>query len=285
MKTTHPTGSPYLALLRNELGIDQWSTAGIIQYLFVQAVLLTVVIVPTALLLDREPMPTGNFPMFTAPAFLWLLMLSMYLSHASIPATWSAVPHFKAFEFMFTRAVDRRINYRAKATAIAVVTLVPLLINLVASFFHPDVKLALYSRFSEHGAVDYARIATSFPAAQILHGTITAPEVIRLPTGYTAVAVFELSMAVFCIACIQGFFATIGRLFEKKNLVVSLAVMTPALLLVGTVLVATLLGVNILEEAFLTFHQHAMAAVIAIALFAVANQLYGERKFSRLEIH
>jgi hypothetical protein len=47
---------------------------------------------------------------------------------------------------------------------------------------------------------------------------------------------------------------------------------------------ATLSGVNIIEEAFLWFHRHAVAAVIAIILFAAAIQPYCERRFSRLEI-
>ena len=56
---------------------------------------------------------------------LWLMAMCSLAAYPQVPVIWSNLTNFKAFEFLFTRAVDRRLNFRAKAAATLLIVLVP----------------------------------------------------------------------------------------------------------------------------------------------------------------
>jgi hypothetical protein len=139
--------TPFWPLVRSELGIGSYSTLldfmGLI-YCFTGWGVM------------------GTFPMFALlnislgyPAqqvatvdiwltFVWLALAGILFGNALIPQKSGAMTRIKAFEYFFTRAVDRKKLYRAKIAAGFFVMLAPVFADLLASLFYgSDVRVCV----------------------------------------------------------------------------------------------------------------------------------------------
>ena len=131
--------TPYWPLFRNELGLDHYPkipwALGLGVYL---AAFLLASFLPLLLLFKASEGNLGTF--FAAFADLlgfalvwWLAMTGWMFAFALFPGISNPIQSVRAFEFMFTRAIDRRRLFRIRAAIIYLVMLGPLLLNVLVS--------------------------------------------------------------------------------------------------------------------------------------------------------
>src|SRR5436190_988050 len=127
--------TPYWPLFRNELGLDHFPRIPwALLFGFCLALWLAASFTPLLLLLKSSKGDLGTF--FAAFGELtgfvlvwWLATTGWLFAFALLPGISNPVQSVRAFEFMFTRAIDRRRLFRTRAVVIYLVTLGPLLLN------------------------------------------------------------------------------------------------------------------------------------------------------------
>jgi hypothetical protein len=133
--------TPFWPLVRNELGIDRYSKPALAVGLSYYAVCCWAVgRFPLEILLEDKSLRGepgllfliyGNIflPWMTV---LWLTAAAITFGGVLIPWKSGEAANPRAFEFLLTRAIDRRRLYRAKVSVILVMMLAPLLVDLLA---------------------------------------------------------------------------------------------------------------------------------------------------------
>ena len=91
----------------------------------------------------------GFLPIMT---LLFLSVLTMWIAYATVPSFSLLLPpggsipfavqHPGVFEFMFTRAVNRRMFFRGRTAALFIVVLTPFFLNVLASPLAPGISFS-----------------------------------------------------------------------------------------------------------------------------------------------
>ena len=236
----------------------------------------------------------GFLPIFT---ILFLGFLSIWVTYAVVPtfgdllAPEGSVPgavHVAALEFLFTRAVDRRVLFRARATAFFIFALTPLFLDMAVSPLMPRVRFApgnLTSTVAVHRQEEYLR---AFPTSRPEAVPPGSPAGQPVPHGAIAYTGWVAWSATLALLLLQGYACLISKRVKPNNWWTALFPIMPVLLVILWLWLAGrgILGTPIrwYEDSFLLFSMHPLAMVLALAGLAVAVQGWCERRFSRMEL-
>jgi hypothetical protein len=139
--------TPYWPLFRNELGVDHYPAIPWVLGLgFYLVMWLLASFLPLFILFKTSDGNLATFftvfgDMFGFAGFWWLAMTGWLFAFALFPGISNPIQSVRAFEFMFTRAIDRRRLFRTRAAVIYLVMLGPLLLNLLVSAGSPETTL------------------------------------------------------------------------------------------------------------------------------------------------
>jgi hypothetical protein len=133
--------TPFWPLVRNELGIDRYSKPALAVGLSYYAVCCWAVgKFPLEILFEDKSLKGDPALLFVVygdvflpwMTVLWLTAAAITFGGVLIPWKSGEPANPGTFEFLLTRAIDRRTLYRAKASVILVMMLAPLLVDLLA---------------------------------------------------------------------------------------------------------------------------------------------------------
>jgi len=222
---------------------------------------------------------------FSLMACWWLAMVQAFLATAFLPGVGVAVDNFGALEFLFTRAIDRRRLYRARAAALFLLVLTPLFLNLLVSPWEPQLKLGVEAFNPATAASQEARYLEAFPGSHSLAVQPPArpgPIVLRHGTEtFAAWLVWSVSLGFLAMQTYCGLLARHAKPGQWRNLALQFA---PMVVLLCGALCAAKIWVNPCEQTFLFFARHLVALTLGLVLLVPFVQAFCERRFADLEI-
>ena len=272
------TRSPFLTLVKFELSLVFTSFGGVLEC-FMAVSLVGVHLMPGLVLLFQPE--RGDFLLVlngwaALIVFLWVAMLCGGCATTLLREYWDALTPSawrcsEWNEYVFTRALDRRICFRAKSVMLVVVVVVPALLNLGS--------LCLVSGTLVPGVAGFARLDVG---QRFESFSVSAPAADSSAAfGY---AMLWASMAIFVVA--QGYYALVSRLVAGRGAVV---IGIAAALPVVVSGVALLLMFDPFEHpvpvrAAHFFIGHWVPMTLALPPVALLVQWFCERRFAELEV-
>ncbi len=200
---------------------------------------------------------------------LWLLFLSfltLWMSYVIIPEFRNILPpggcalpgiqHAGALEFLFTRPANRRLIFRTRTAALAIMVLGPLFFDMGASFF-----------------------------AQKLFSFIHAPAVPRQIVPY---AVWLTWSCALTFLLFQAYGISIAKWVKSGQWWTGLFPFVPVSVIIAVSLLTAIgpwkTNRSFCESSFALFAAHPLAMTAGAAALAVVIETWSERKFSQFEI-
>ncbi len=293
------TRSPFLVLLKHELGARQ--TSGVELFLaltFFHLPWLALGIGMFALGCDLTAFYPG---MLGGLLLFWLLGVCGLATYPQVPLVWNSMANFKAFEFLFTRAVDRRLSFRAKAAAALICVLAPQLPGLLWSAVQPDMVVS----FDVRPPVEASALAPGEPVADTIQGQVfptarylqafpgserlspAKPEEgagLRIRLGWLTYAWWLAWGSTLLTAHLFAYYALVGRHLRSTGWWANTVLITPVPVLMGALLFAVWRGFNPGDELLLGFREHWFVCAGALAAFSYGSLRWCERRFAELEI-
>lgn len=283
--------TPCWPLFRNELCLDHYpKIPWTLSLGFFLAVWLMASFMPSVILFKACE---GNLAIFfTAFGDLfgfalvwWLAMAGWLFAFALLPGISNPVQSVRAFEFMFTRAIDRRRLFRMRAAVILVALLSPLLINVLASIGARETHLGLDAADSTAAAIRRTQYLKAFPASRPSDAKSesgTAPLVI--PRGALVLTGGILWSGALGLLLMQGYCVLIARQVKDNPWLAGAAIGAPVVITFILAPWLPRLYPAYGEAGFLFFAQNLVPLVIGLLALWPVVQIYSERKFNELEI-
>jgi hypothetical protein len=286
------TRTPYWPLFRNELGMDHsprvpWALGlgwGVAWWLVASFMPLLLLFKPSE----------GNLAIFFA-AFgdlvgfalvWWLAMSGLAFANALLPGVSNPVQSVRAFEFLFTRAIDRRRLFRTRAAVIYLVMLGPLLLNVLVSAGLPQQPiLGPDASAPAASALRREQYLKTFPGSHPKEGkSQVQPAPLVIPRGAVALTSWIFSLATLALLLMQGYCVLLAPHVQHNPWLAGVAIGTP-------VLAAAFLAPwiprhhpHLYEESFLFFARNHVPLLVGLVVVIPVVQLFSERRFSQLEI-
>jgi len=211
--------------------------------------------------------------------FMFVLWMTTFVSMALVPGCADLLPPgpdsgqvnhgLGGLGFIFTRAADRRIFFRARSAAVFLFALTPLFLNVAASPLAREVHT---------GALSDSRYSQAFP--DMNHGII--------PYGAIAYTGWLAWSATALFLFLQAYGALIANRVKPNNKWTGIFPAMPLIVLFVSFIawnkIIARAHVSFGEDSFLFFAMHPGEMVIALMALAVVVQIWSERRFSKLEI-
>jgi hypothetical protein len=216
----------------------------------------------------------------TVPAFCDLLEPS---------GSTSGTLHLPILEFLFTRAINRRLLFRARTTVFFILVLTPLFFNLAISPLAPPTSFGLAEATSPAAVRRGEQYRRAFPASH--PATSPAPVLpgqLVIPHGAAAFTAWLGWLGTFAFVLLQAYGALIARWVNPNQWRTASFAAAPLLAVLMCLFVLTRTSINtrldVCERNFLFFSTYPVPLVITLAALALALQIWCERRFSKLEI-
>ena len=284
--------SPFLVLLKHELGAGQVGGLALVlalTFFYGPWVLLNILM--SALGRDLTAFYPGMLGMMM---MFWLMGACGLTSYPQVPLVWSSTTSFKQFEFQFTRAIDRRLNFRAKAAAALIMVLAPQLPGLVCSLAQPDMVVTLDVRAAgvtvqpdtvEGRAFPTARYFQAFPSSERLPASKPEEhELLRIRHGWLTYTCWLAWFTTLLTALFFAYYALVGPGLKRSGWWANTVLITPVPLVIGAILFAIWRGFNPGDELFLFFRAHWIVCGLMLAGACHASLRLCERRFAEMEI-
>lgn len=236
-------------LVRCEAAIDRYSVPAIIVgAIFWLGLWWGTAVLPWMLIFKGGGSLDGVFDVFgfalPAITFIWLMAAACLFGEALIPWNSGVPGHRESFEFLFSRAIDRRTLYRAKVALVYFAMLTPIFVDFVGSFIIPSL--------SRGGGRAY--------------------------TGWL------LSMEILIILFIQACYACLGKFLKGRGWMTLIVLGVPLLAALTFAICFMKTTIEFYNESFRLFAAHVLAVPIVLLLMFAEVQLFSERKYEESEI-
>jgi len=282
--------TPYWPLFRNELGWDHcpiitWALAFGLNL----ALWLGASFVPLLLLIKVSEGNLGTF--FSAFGDLtgfalvwWLAMTGWFFAFALFTGISNPVQSFRASEFMFTRAIDRRRLFRTRAVAIYLVMLGPLLLNVLVSTGSREIFLR-NDDSNPNAALRWEQYVKAFPDHHLkVQKRHEQPAPIVIPRGAVVLTAWVFWLGTLGLLFMQGYCTVVVNQIKHNPWLAGLAVGVPV---IGAMVFAPWIPrhhPHFYEESFLFFARNGGPLLLGLLLLIPVVQLFSEHRFRKLEI-
>jgi hypothetical protein len=283
--------TPYWPLFRNELGVDHYpAVPWALGFSFYLALWLAVSFVPLLLLFNASE---GNLGIFFAAfgdlvgfALVWWLAMTGWLfAFALFPGISNPIQSVRAFEFMFTRAIDRRQLFRTRAAIIYLVMLGPLLLNLLVSAGSPETTLGPDASDPAPATFRREQYLRTFPDSHPKEGKSQmqpAPIVIR--HGALVLTAWILWLGTLGLLLMQGYCVLLARRVQHNPWLAGLAISAPVLAAFVLAPWIPRVSPHFYEHSFLFFARNLVPLWIGLGALIPVAQIFSERRFRVFEI-
>jgi hypothetical protein len=181
-------------------------------------------------------------------------------------------------EFLLTRAVDRRVVYRARIVLFYALILAIPLVTFMNALTNPDLHLSEYQKVSHQQIL--ARIPGSVAAPA---GKDGRSEKISIPQGNILVEGWNLAAYSVAVLMTQLVTLLLYPLKYRRPIIFTIYAACIAFPLRSIGHSAGMDKLPFNENLFLTFAPHPGAFLVLTALAMILVQLWSERRFARME--
>ena len=283
--------TPYWPLFRNELGFDHgpkvaWALGAGVSL----AGWLVGSSVPLLLLFKASEGNLGTFfaafeDLFGFALVWWLAITGWMFAFALFPGISNPIQSVRAFEFMFTRAIDRRRLFRIRAAVIYLMMLGPLLLNLLVSAGAPEPTLGPDASEPVSSTFRQEQYSRTFPASHAKEGrSRLQPALLVIPRGAVVLTAWIFWFGTAGLVLMQGYCALLATRVQHSPWLAGIAVGAPVLLAFGLAPRLPRHLPHLYEENFLFFARHLVPLMLGLLALIPLVQLFSERRFRALEI-
>jgi hypothetical protein len=216
-----------------------------------------------------------------------------FLMLVSTPLPFQVLGGLTSLEFLFTRAVERALWLRAERTAVLIVGLGPLFLNLALSPIGPSLAFEPAEAGSP-AAVAQAHYLHAFPGGYLtIADSSGRTEQLVIRHGSVVFAAWLVWFGLLCVFLVAAYFALVflpwqraGWHHSKSKLrpwLGAVMVNTPACLRILLLLACAALHINLLERSFLVFASHPVLMTAALLVLVSIVQPLSERNLNKLE--
>lgn len=283
--------TPYWPLFRNELGFDHcpkitWALAFSLNL----ALWFGASSFPLVILFKVSEGDLGTF--FAAFGDLtgfvmiwWLAMTGWFFAFALFPGISNPVQSIRAFEFMFTRAIDRRRLFRARAVLIYLLLLGPLLLNLLVSTGSRETTVGSDAFDPDGTAIRRAQYQQTFPDSRLNEEkSQEQPAPIVIPHGAVALTAWVFWLGTFGLLFMQGYCTVVVNHIKHNPWLAGLAVGVPVMAAMFFAPWIPRHHPHFYEESFLFFARNGGPLLLGLLVLIPGVQLFSEHRFRKLEI-
>jgi hypothetical protein len=242
---------------------------------------------------DREVHEAGGFMMFSLLLYAWLWMAFSPIVPGLIHGDVGTLRLMA--EFLWTRAIDRRLLHRAGTATNAIIFLGPLVLNLLVSPLASKLSIEIPDTLSPENAAMRERYLAVFPGSEVTNPAGAEAERLILHRGTQMLAAWLLWLGVVCSVVVYGYWALVLKRIQRlavhirhtllRGVIVELIVYVPMFLIPLAPAAPRLLrGINLYEESFLYFASHPVPFVTGTLVVVFVMQLFVEKRFSQLEL-
>jgi hypothetical protein len=232
-------------------------------------------------------------PDFMGALFIWCCMTWFFLMLVATPIPFQMLGGLVSLEFLFTRAIDRALWLRTERTAVMIIALGPLILNLLLSPLSPKLAFDRADAGSPAAALQ-DRYLKTFPGSRIVAVDSSGQSeqlVIRNGTQmFAAWLVWTGAMTIFLLAAYWSLVFTRWQRagwHHSKSLwrpwLGMLMIQTPHLVPLVLLVVCAALRINPCEEGFLLFARHPVMSALALMALVLVVQPLSERNIRKLE--
>lgn len=227
---------------------------------------------------------------FLAFIWLWLTFSDILTQLANSGATRHVL------EFMWTRAIDRRMAHRAGSVAAWILFIGPLILNLLISPLAPDAWIDPSEMAGPAGQNALARYQAIFGHADLPAGPASESTHLAIHNGQVYFDAWMCWMAMLSFVGFGVYWAGILRPIQRNvarfaafggpgRILLDLIVYAPMFLLPITPIIIGLISrINVYEESFLFFSAHWLAGGCGALLLLAVTQLWLEKEVCKLEL-
>jgi hypothetical protein len=220
---------------------------------------------------------------------LWCCFLLLF----STPIPFQVLGGTMPSEFLFTRAIDRRLWLRTERAAVMIVGLGPLILNLALSPLGP--KLAFEpAPLGSPAALVQARYMQVLPGSHLTTADASGrTEQLLIRHGTEMFAAWLLWFGLVCMFLMAAYFSIVFTAWQRAGWRHSQsklrpwlgAVMAnaPAWSPIAVLVLCAALHINPLEASFLLFAGHPVLMAVALMVLMVGVQRLSERNIKKLE--
>ena len=280
------TPRQFLPVLKQMLGFYRFGPLPLIGWL---GLTTTSLVVSSVFLL----MPHQTQPDFIGALFIWCCMIWLFLMLVATPVPFQMLGGIVSLEFLFTRAIDRALWLRTERTAVMIIALGPLILNLLLSPLSPKLAFDRADAGSS-AAMLQERYLGIFPGSQIVAADASGQSeqlVIRHGTQlFAAWLVWAGTALIFLVA---GYWSLVFTQWQRAGWHHSKSrwrpwlglamIQTPHLAPLAMLVVCAALRINPCEESFLLFSRHPLAMALALIALILVVQPLSERNLKKLE--
>ncbi|MEO8426618.1 MAG: hypothetical protein ABI651_05845 [Verrucomicrobiota bacterium] len=280
------TPRQFLPVLKQMMGFYRFGPLPLLGWLSLST---TVLVVSSIFLLMQHQ----TQPDFMGALFVWCCMTWLFLMLVATPVPFQMLGGLVSLEFLFTRALDRGLWLRTERTAVMIIALGPLILNLLLSPLSSKLAFDRADAGSPAAALQ-ERYLKTFPGSQIVAGDSSGRSeqlVIRHGTEmFAAWLVWSGTALVFLMA---GYWSLVFTRWQRAGwhhskskwrpwLVVAM-IHSPFYVPVAVLVGCAALQINPCEESFLIFARHPVIMVLALIALILIVQPWSERNIRKLE--
>ena len=280
----------FVPLLKQMLGFYRYGPLPLLIYLALAAAVLVVssIFLPLGWMEAHGRQGFWGDQLVVVGSVWWCFLMIV-----STPLPFLVLGGVTSLEFLFTRAVDRALWLRTERTAVIIIGLGPLLLNLLLSPLGP--KLAFEPAASGTSAARVQqRYIEAFPGS---HLTATEPSIrseqLVIARGSEMFAGWLVWFGLVCLFLVGGYFALVFPAWQRagwhhsrsrlRPWLGGLMVNGPAFVPIFLLVLCAALHLNFLEESFLLFARHPVVMVAALVGLIAIVQPLSERSIRQLE--
>ena len=280
----------FLPLLKQMLGFYRYGPLPLLIYLGVSAAVLLVssVFWPMGWM---EAHVRQNF--WGGQLFLGCCIWWYFLMLVSTPLPFLVLGGATSLEFLFTRAIDRGLWLRTERTAVIIIGLGPVILNLVLSPLGPGLAFEPAASGSPAAMVQ-ERYMQIFPASHLTKvDSAGNSEQLVISHGTEVFAAWLLWFGMLCIFLVAAYFSLAFTAWQRagwhhstskrRPWLGAVMVNAPAYSPVPLLILCAALHVNLFEESFLLFASHPVLMAIALVALILVVQRLSERNIKKLE--
>lgn len=291
------TRSPFLALLKFEV-FAGWAVMPWPARLLIAVLMLGPSLFPAMLILTRQV--TFDFyammEIWACSLFLiWTMALGVAFATALVRELWTNVPITapRWDEFLGTRAINRRMQFRAHTTWMALLFVAPLALNFAVvawSTAYPELALepertgrreiVHVTRFAVGGSQNVVSWRDSDAVRSVASG------VLRDASNFTGAVLWAGAATLLAL---QAYYGLVSRWHRGRGQIAA-ALLCIVPLLAGMLPTALMNRFwtggygSFTSKAGSLFAEHWLAATLALAAFALVTQPFCERRFAEQEV-
>jgi len=229
---------------------------------------------------------------FVGALFVWCCMIWFFLMLVASPVPFQMLGGLVSLEFLFTRAIDRGLWLRTERTAVIIIALLPLLLNLLLSPLSPKLAFDRAESGSRTAAVQ-ERYLSIFPGSQLVAEADGDPEQLVIRHGTETFAAWLVWLGASITFLVAAYWSLVFTAWQRGGWHHSKSkwrpwlgfsmIQLPFYLPIVVLVICATVRFNPFEECFLLFARHPGLMVMALVGLILIVQPLSERNIRRLE--